>query len=72
MPLLFLPCCLPAGTAIGALIVTDQILGRTNVWSDLYSPSRALSLLAPSSVQVQYWTKSVSRHLEQRGIELLV
>lgn len=26
--------------ALGAMIVSDQILGRVNLWSDLYSPSR--------------------------------
>ena len=47
-------------STIGAMLITDQIMGRTNLWEDVYDPSRlSLSALADfvkenSNVAAQY------------------
>lgn len=33
------------GSAIAAMVITDQILGKNNIWSDVYSPNRVLPTL---------------------------
>jgi glycine/D-amino acid oxidase-like deaminating enzyme/nitrite reductase/ring-hydroxylating ferredoxin subunit len=56
-------------STIGALLITDQIMGRKNPWEDLYNPSRIIFRATPeflkenANVAAQYvdWMQAIPR-----------
>lgn len=74
------------GSAIAAMVISDQILGRDNPWTEVYTPSRVVSMLkSPESLGSEAAVtargfaevrknrglfEGVSRHILARGSSL--